>query len=109
MTLNRGDYMIRGTTPTLKFKTPYSASLVSGGFITFSQRGSVVIDKPIDDESVTVSDNSVQVELTQKETLSLTTVDVCKIQVRLVLASGKRAASNVLEVPVGMILKDGEI
>lgn len=101
--------MIRGTTPTIKFKTPYDASLVSGGFITFSQRGSVVIDKSFDEDSVTVSDNSIQVELTQKDTLSLTTVDTCKVQVRLILVSGKRAASNVIEVPVGMILKDGEI
>ena len=101
--------MRRGTTPTLKFKTPYSSSLIDGGFVTFRQRGKVVIDKPLDDSSVTIEDNKISVDLSQEETLSLTTVDDVDAQIRIILTTGKRAASNVVHIPVFEILKDGEI
>ena len=101
--------MRRGTTPTLKFDTPYAAALIDNGYITFKQRGQIVIDKPLDDANVTISDNSIIVELTQAETLSLTTADICKAQIRLILKSGKRVASSVAEFQVDEILKEGEI
>ena len=101
--------MRRGTTPTLKFTTPYAASLIQGGFVTFVQRGSIVIEKSLSDKSVTISDQMISVELTQSETLLLTTADRCKAQVRVILSTGKRAASNVVEIPVCEILKEGEI
>lgn len=101
--------MRRGTTPTLKFNTPYAASLIDGGFVTFRQRGKMVIDKPLDDSSVTIEDNKISVDLSQAETLSLTIADDVDAQIRLVLKTGKRAASNVVHIPVFEILKDGEI
>ena len=101
--------MRRGTTPTLKFKTPYAASMVDGGFVTFRQRGKVVIDKSIGDENVTIADNMISVDLSQQETLSLTTADDVDAQIRIILTTGKRAASNVVHIPVFEILKEGEI
>lgn len=101
--------MRRGTTPTLKFKTPYAASMVEGGFVTFRQRGKVVIDKSIGDENVTIADNMISVDLSQQETLSLTTADDVDAQIRIILTTGKRAASNVVHIPVFEILKEGEI
>lgn len=101
--------MRRGTTPTLTFTTPYTADLIEAGFITFSQRGAIVADVPISDENVTVADNAISVELTQDQTLAMTTSDTCKAQIRLLMTSGKATASNIVEIPVCAILKDGEI
>lgn len=101
--------MRRGTTPTLTFTTPYAADLIQAGFITFSQRGAIIADIPISDENVTVADNAISVELTQEQTLAMTTADTCKAQIRLLMESGKAAASNIVQIPVCAILKDGEI
>lgn len=101
--------MRRGTTPTLTFTTPYEASLIQDGYITFKQRGAIVADISIHDESVTVSDNSISVELTQEQTLAMTTADTCQAQIRLLMESGTATASNIVEIPVCPILKDGEI
>lgn len=99
----------KGSTPSLLFRTPYSASIISGGFITFSQRGAVVFEKTINGPGVQISDNLIKVELTQDETLKLITADVCKIQIRVILSSGERLVSNVIGAKVGEILKGGEI
>lgn len=99
----------RGTTPTLRLDTPYPAELIRGGYITFSQRGSVLYEKKFDDEVVKVYDNLVSVELSQAETLVLTPVDVCKIQMRFIFKHGKTASSGVYKIPVEDTLKGGEI
>lgn len=101
--------MRRGTTPTLTFTTPYAANLIEAGFITFKQRGAIVADIPISDGNVTVSNNAISVELTQEQTLAMTTADTCKAQIRLLMTSGAATASNIVEIPVCAILKDGEI
>ena len=100
--------MRRGTTPTLKFTTPYTADKVDGGYITFVQRGSIVFDKEIPGEGVTIADNVIRLELSQAETLKFTTADDCKVQLRLIVGGG-RVASNVVRFPVCEILKEGEI
>ncbi len=101
--------MRRGTTPTLNFQTPYAAELVASGYITFKQRGQIVLDVPISDSSVTVSDNQVSISLSQEDTLAMTTADTCKAQLRLMLQSGKAVASNIVDIPICAILKEGEI
>lgn len=101
--------MRRGTSPTLTFTTPYTQDEVKSGYITFKQRGAIVIDVPLDDPSVTINDNSISVTLTQEQTLALTTADVCKIQIRALLTGGKAVASNIVQDTVCPILKDGEI
>lgn len=101
--------MRRGTTPTLTFTTPYAAELVESGYISFSQRGTDVLDIPLSNQAVTIADNSISVTLTQEQTLAFTTSDVLKIQIRAILASGKAVASNIVTDSVCPILKDGEI
>lgn len=101
--------MRRGTSPTLTFTTPYTQDEVTSGYITFSQRGAIVIDVSLNDPSVTINDNSISVTLTQEQTLALTTVDVCKIQIRALLTGGKAVASTIVQDAVCPILKDGEI
>ena len=101
--------MRRGTTPTLTFTTPYTADLIQNGYITFQQRGTNVLDVPLSDPSVTVEDNAITITLTQEQTLSFTTAAPCAAQIRAILTSNKAVASNIVQVPICAILKDGEI
>ena len=101
--------MRRGTTPTLTFTTPYEADIIESGFITFQQRQVNVLDVALSDPSVTVADNSISITLTQEQTLSFSTAAPCEAQIRAILASGKAVASNIVDIPVCAILKDGEI
>lgn len=101
--------MRRGTTPTLSFTTPYAAEMVQSGYITFKQRGDVVLEKELSDPAVTVLDNKIKLDLTQAETLLFSAACPCKVQARLILATGKRAASCVVAFDPGEILKEGEI
>lgn len=101
--------MRRGTTPTLTFTTPYEADQIESGFITFKQRGAIVLDIAMSDDSVTVGNQSISVTLTQEQTLAMTTADTCKIQIRAILTGGKAVASSIVEDTVCPILKDGEI
>lgn len=101
--------MRRGTTPTLTFTTPYEASLVQSGYLTFQQRGTNVLDIPLSDESITVADNAISVELTQEQTLAFNAAAPCYAQIRALLASNAAVASNIVQIPICAILKDGEI
>lgn len=103
--------MRRGTTPTLTFTTPYAAENIVNGYITFNQRGTTVLEKQIPGDGVTVNDNSIALELTQEETL-LFTANMsmpAQAQIRLLLQGGTATASNIVEIPICAILKDGEI
>lgn len=101
--------MIRGTTPTLMFTTPYTADQVTSGYITFTMRGDVVLDIPVSDDSVAISDNAISLTLTQQQTLSFQSKATSLVQLRLVLDDGSVVASNIIKITIGDILKDGEI
>lgn len=101
--------MIRGTTPTLMFTTPYTADQVTSGYITFTMRGDVVLDVPVSDDSVVISDNAISLTLTQQQTLSFQSKATSLVQLRLVLDDGSVVASNIIKITIGDILKDGEI
>ena len=101
--------MRRGTTPTLTFTTPYEAAIVQSGYLTFKQRGTIVLDLPLSDSSITVADNAISVTLTQEQTLAMTTAAPCEAQIRAILTSGAAVASNIVDIPVCAILKEGEI
>lgn len=103
--------MRRGTTPTLTFTTPYAANLISDGYITFDQRGQTVVEKRLTDAGVTIADNSIAVVFTQEETLAFNANPSApaQAQIRAILTDGSRTASNIVEIPICRILKDGEI
>jgi hypothetical protein len=109
MALERGDFMYRGTTPTLVFRIPYAAALVQGGYVTLAQLGAVQLEKAIGSEGVTLEDERITVTLTQAETLALSTAAQVRIQLRLLLTGGTAVASNIMHVQVEEILKEGEI
>ena len=94
----------RGSSPTLHFDIPYRPDLITGGYITFAQRGTVLFEKAFDDPSVELGDFFVEVDLTEKETLELTSYDTLKAQLRFIFKYGKTGGSDIFEYPVDDVL-----
>ena len=97
--------MKRGTTPINKFKTSIDLTGATV-FVTYAQGNKVVLEKTGDD--LTISSESVEVLLAQKDTLAFSAERV-KMQIRYVFPDGTAGASNIMSAEVGAILKDGEI
>ena len=98
--------MKRGTTPTNTFKTNIDLTGATV-FLTYSQRGRVVLEKTGDD--LEISAEAIVTRLTQKDTLGFDALQKVSIQIRYVFPDGIAGASNIMTVTVGEILKDGEI
>ena len=101
--------MRRGTTPSLTFTTPYTADLITGGWISFMQHKKIILDIPLTDASVSIEDRAITVTLTQDQTLLFDSTDLAKAQIRATLISGKAVASNIVAIPIGAIIKNGVI
>lgn len=99
--------MIRGTTPTLEFVIPFDTGQIAEAFVTLSQNGKVLVDKPLSD--CACNENKLTVKLTQEETLKLQCDCITEIQIRARTISGDAVASNIMRVTAGRILKDGVI
>lgn len=97
----------RGTTPTHTFCVDADLSEADVLYITYRQKGKVVIEKNIED--VEIETNKITVSLTQDDTLLLLCGIPVRIQIRAGFPDGTRIASNIIEVDAGEILKDGEI
>lgn len=98
--------MKRGTTPTNTFKTNIDLTGATV-FLTYSQRGRVVLEKTGDDLEITAE--AIVTRLTQKDTLGFDALQKVSIQIRYVYPDGTAGASNIMTASVGEILKDGEI
>ncbi len=100
--------MTRGTTPTYRFALPFPASTLSSWYISFAQRG---VEKfSVAHTRGTASGSTVDVTLTQAETLKLEAGTDVQIQLRGILAAtGEAIASDILTAAVEPILKEGEI
>ena len=98
--------MKRGTTPTNTFKTNIDLTGATV-FLTYAQRGRVVLEKTGDDLEITAE--AIVTRLTQKDTLGFDALQKVSIQIRYVFPDGTAGASNIMTVTVGEILKDGEI
>ena len=101
--------MKRGTTPTLKFSTPYKAELIDHGYVTISRKGQVFMDIPFDDERVSIQNGFILLSLSQEDTLKFNSRASYSIQLRIALEGGLVTASNVISIPIGSILKNGAI
>jgi hypothetical protein len=99
----------RGTTPIHRFTLPdeLRGIVLTALYVTYSQGGKVTMEKTIDD--ATVEDDSIIVRLTQEDTLLFRARSNVCVQIRLRTAAGDVLASEMIEVPVGAILKDGVI
>lgn len=104
---NKGADMRRGTTPTNTFNVDTDLTEASVLFITYSQLGKTVIEKTLEDATITPDD--ITVNLTQAETLELNSGIAVEIQIRAGFKDGSRIASNIMITDVSAILKDGVI
>ena len=98
--------MTRGTTPLHRFYVDIDLTGAEAIYITYKQFG-VTIEKTGSDISVT--ENYLDVALTQEETLAFSDRVKVEIQIRAKFSDGKAVASNIARASVHEILKQGAI
>lgn len=97
--------MYRGTTPTITFNLPIESGRITVLNLCFAQQGEIVLEKDL--VACTPEGNTLQVALTEEETLLF---DAQKGMVEMQLRIGcgdARMASNIMRISVERILKDG--
>lgn len=99
--------MRRGTTPTHIFNTSIDLSDADIIFVTYEQNGVQVIEKTKAD--IEFSQLSIQVKLTQAETLAFDIKAPVEIQIRAKFPDGSAIASNIMRTTAQKILKEGAI
>jgi len=102
--------MTRGTTPTHKLNVNVDLT-EARVYVTYKQRGSVIVERNNEEETntLTIDSESVVLTLTQEETLKFYTNEKVDIQIRAVFEDGTAIASSIVSVYTDKILKDGEI
>ena len=97
----------RGTTPTHYFDVDLDLTDAEVIYITYKQGSNTIIEKEKSDLDITPE--HVSFKLTQKETLALKTSRDVEVQIRARFADGTAVDSNIMQSPVGRILKEGVI
>ena len=108
--------MRRGTTPTLNISIDYVSTDIARAWISFAQGGTVIINKELTDEDVTIEDVTeagethavIHITMSQEDTLALVPGPL-ELQVRALMDDDKAAASAIVKLNVAKILKDGVI
>lgn len=107
--------MRRGTTPKNYFRTELDITGMAVMYITYKQSGKVAIEKSLEDITITTEtedDKTIyvaEVELSQTDTLALSTIGDVEIQIRGRYPDGSAIASNIIKTKVCNILKEGII
>lgn len=105
----------RGTTPTHIFKTSVDLTNAQELFLTYKQGDNVRIEKTLADVTIEpIEDDEkyqslVKVQLTQADTLGLKASEFVDVQARVKFPNEKALASDILNIPVRGILKEGII
>lgn len=106
--------IVRGTTPTLVFhikdKT-LDLNEIAQVWITFKNKAGFrpkEITYDIDDVIVDSAEHTITLYLSQNNTLALSECEM-SVQIRIRFNDDKAYASNILNVPIGRILKEGVI
>lgn len=97
--------MRRGSTPTNTFMVDIDLTGATI-FVDYEQQGNIILEKTGDD--LTVTTESITLDLTQEETLKFRPGDVL-IQIRYVFPDGSADASNIIRTTFDRIIKDGVI
>ena len=98
--------MIRGTTPTHTFTTPFDAALLAAVEVTYAQQDVVVFRK--DKRDCECSGHTVSVTLSQEDTLLLDHNYNVQVQLRVLTLDGTALASREIVLSVGKCLS-GEV
>ncbi len=101
--------MFRGTTPTLllELNTTVSLANLAELWVTFKDP-TTEINKSLQDVAVDDEEKTVTVHLSQEDTLRLHNRS-CQVQVRFKTREGFAYASDIYDLDVGRILKEGVI
>ena len=100
--------IIRGTTPPIRFTfSDVNPLEMAAAFLTVHQND-VTIEKELSSAS-SVTDNMIEWQLTQEETLALEAGRLAQVQCRDRFASGAVGASRIYDENVYAVLKEGEI
>lgn len=101
--------MYRGTTPTLylELETDLELEEVAEMWVTF-KTPSVEVTKTLDEIIIDTETNVVTVTLTQEDTLSLYR-GIAEVQVRIRMNSDLAYASEIAQIDVEKVLKEGVI
>lgn len=104
----------RGTTPTQTFRAKIDLTDVRELFLTYVQDDTKLFEKTLEDVTIEPIEagefvSLVTVTLTQEDTLAFKSDDYYDIQARIKFPDGKALASDILNVPVLGILKEGII
>lgn len=97
----------RGTTSLIECSLPFEVSNLSVGFITIVQRNKTVIEKELKD--CDVDGKTINILLTQEETLSLDHTVDAEVQFTGKTKDNKRVTSDIEVESIGRILKEGVI
>ena len=98
--------MRRGTTPTHTFRLPFDVSELQEVKITYSQCGNEVLHKKKAD--CTLDGTTLQVILSQEETLKFECCYPAQVQVRALMTNGQAVAADPVDFAVEEIL-DNEV
>lgn len=96
--------MTRGTTPTHTYSLPFDVENVAKARIIYAQRGEVKIKKT--EADCVMEGNTIQVRLTQEETLCFEENVCVDIQVRVLTTGGDAPASRIMHVLPGALLEN---
>lgn len=96
--------MRRGSTPTHTFTLPIGVDKIAKLRITYAQLGRIVLTKT--EEDVTISGNTVSVQLTQSETLAFRDNRDVEIQIKALTKGGESLVSEIWRVDAGRCLDD---
>ena len=96
--------MIRGSTPTHRFKLPIDTKNLSKIKIIYAQADEILFEKDLN--ACTCDGDVVTVKLTQEETFKFDCKKDVQIQLRVRTTSGDVIPSNIKIVDVGKCLDD---
>lgn len=96
--------LVRGTTPTFTLTLPFIAEAITILSVAFAQNGTVVVNKTLDD--VTVSGKQITLTLDEDETLLFDDTTDIEIQLRCGIGE-KRYASCIMNCSVEGVLVEG--
>ena len=97
--------MIRGTTPTLLFNLPFSASIIKSAEITIKyKKGTekILIIKNLED--CNLGETSISTILTQEETLQFPAKAIAYVQLRILTTDDRALATDIYTVTVKKLL-----
>lgn len=102
--------MIRGTTPTLLYNLPFSASIIKSAEITIEYVDNlkkVLITKTLAD--CDLGEKSISTKLTQEETLQFPASATVQVQLRVLTNDNTALATKPQSVEVKKLLAEGVI